>query len=120
MRSPTAVPSRGGVSPNLLCHFLHAVIQILFWEGYHGYKKSYHTVFSGGPGHPGNYVFYDNIRMALGAVPESRCALTVLGAIISHPREDFSPRYKIKAFLFTTGRINKKSVEYIINGKYSE
>lgn len=37
---------------------------------------------------PGNYVFYDNIQMALGVVPESRCALTVLGTIISHPRED--------------------------------
>ncbi|MDK2878965.1 MAG: hypothetical protein PWR06_1681, partial [Thermoanaerobacteraceae bacterium] len=37
---------------------------------------------------PGNYVFYDNIQMALGVVPESRCALAVLGTIISHPRED--------------------------------
>jgi D-serine deaminase-like pyridoxal phosphate-dependent protein len=37
---------------------------------------------------PGNYVFYDNIQMALGVVPESRCALTVLGTIVSHPRED--------------------------------
>ncbi|HHW02095.1 MAG TPA: amino-acid racemase [Thermoanaerobacterales bacterium] len=37
---------------------------------------------------PGNFVFYDNIQMALGVVPESRCALTVLGTIVSHPRED--------------------------------
>lgn len=37
---------------------------------------------------PGNYVFYDNIQMALGVVPESRCALTVLATVISRPSDD--------------------------------
>jgi D-serine deaminase-like pyridoxal phosphate-dependent protein len=37
---------------------------------------------------PGNYVFYDSIQVALGVVPEERCALSVLGTIISHPRPD--------------------------------
>lgn len=37
---------------------------------------------------PGNYVFYDNIQIALGIVPETRCAMTVLGTIISKHRED--------------------------------
>lgn len=37
---------------------------------------------------PGNYVFYDNIQMALGVVPMERCALTVLATILSRPRQD--------------------------------
>ncbi|MGB9813814.1 MAG: alanine racemase [Thermovenabulum sp.] len=37
---------------------------------------------------PGNYVFYDAIQVALGIVPEERCALTVLATVIAHPRED--------------------------------
>lgn len=37
---------------------------------------------------PGNYVFYDAMQVALGVVPQDRCALTVLATIISHPRED--------------------------------
>lgn len=37
---------------------------------------------------PGNYVFYDNIQMALGVVPEERCALTVLATVISRPKDD--------------------------------
>lgn len=37
---------------------------------------------------PGNYVFYDAIQVAMGVVPEERCALTVLATIIAHPRED--------------------------------
>ncbi len=37
---------------------------------------------------PGNYVFYDATQVALGVVTVERCALTVLGTILSHPRED--------------------------------
>lgn len=37
---------------------------------------------------PGNYVFYDNIQIAMGVVPEERCSLTVLATIISHPTKD--------------------------------
>lgn len=37
---------------------------------------------------PGNYVFYDNIQMSLGVVTETRCALSVLATIISHPAQD--------------------------------
>ncbi|PKM86787.1 MAG: amino-acid racemase [Firmicutes bacterium HGW-Firmicutes-12] len=37
---------------------------------------------------PGNYVFYDAIQVALGVVPEERCALTVLTTVISHPKPD--------------------------------
>lgn len=37
---------------------------------------------------PGNYVFYDNIQVALGTVAEERCALTVLATIITHPQPD--------------------------------
>lgn len=34
---------------------------------------------------PGNYVFYDAIQVALGIVPIERCALSVLGTVISVP-----------------------------------
>ncbi len=34
---------------------------------------------------PGNYVFYDMIQVALGVVPEDRCALTVRATVISTP-----------------------------------
>lgn len=37
---------------------------------------------------PGNYVFYDALQVALGIVPEERCALTVLATIIAHPQPD--------------------------------
>ncbi|MCR4431853.1 MAG: alanine racemase [Tepidanaerobacteraceae bacterium] len=37
---------------------------------------------------PGNYVFYDNIQIALGTVLEKSCALCVLATIISRPGED--------------------------------
>lgn len=37
---------------------------------------------------PGNYVFYDNIQMSLGVVPEERCSLTVLATVISRPNDD--------------------------------
>lgn len=37
---------------------------------------------------PGNYVFYDNIQMALGVVPEERCALTILATVISRPSDN--------------------------------
>jgi D-serine deaminase-like pyridoxal phosphate-dependent protein len=37
---------------------------------------------------PGNYVFYDAIQAALGVVPLSRCALTVLATVLSQPRPD--------------------------------
>ncbi|MBM7615936.1 alanine racemase [Alkaliphilus hydrothermalis] len=34
---------------------------------------------------PGNYVFYDAVQVALGAVPVERCALKVLATVISIP-----------------------------------
>jgi len=37
--------------------------------------------------HPGNYVFMDNIQIALGCATEEDCALTVLTTIISAPRD---------------------------------
>ena len=37
---------------------------------------------------PGNYVFHDNTQVALGVVPQERCALTVLATILSRPRPD--------------------------------
>lgn len=37
---------------------------------------------------PGNYVFYDALQVALGVVPETRCALTVLATIIANPQPD--------------------------------
>lgn len=37
---------------------------------------------------PGNYVFYDNIQMALRVVPEERCSLTVLATVISQPNDE--------------------------------
>ncbi|MDR7866860.1 MAG: alanine racemase [Sporomusaceae bacterium] len=37
---------------------------------------------------PGNYVFYDNTQVALGVVPQERCALAVLATILSRPRPD--------------------------------
>lgn len=37
---------------------------------------------------PGNYVFYDAIQIALGVVPEERCALTVLATVIANPSEN--------------------------------
>ena len=37
--------------------------------------------------HPGNYVYYDAMQVALGIVPLERCALTVLVAVISRPRD---------------------------------
>lgn len=37
---------------------------------------------------PGNYVFYDNIQVALGVVPEERCSLSILATILSHPQKD--------------------------------
>lgn len=33
--------------------------------------------------HPGNYVYYDAMQVALGVVPRNRCALTVLASVIS-------------------------------------
>jgi len=37
--------------------------------------------------HPGNYVFMDNIQIALGCAKEDDCALTVLTTVISAPRD---------------------------------
>lgn len=37
--------------------------------------------------HPGNYVYYDAMQVALGIVPLERCALTVLVAVTSRPRD---------------------------------
>jgi D-serine deaminase-like pyridoxal phosphate-dependent protein len=37
---------------------------------------------------PGNSVFHDGIQVALGVVPESRCALTVLATVIARPAPD--------------------------------
>lgn len=37
---------------------------------------------------PGNYVFYDNIQVVLGAAAERRCAFTVLATILSQPQPD--------------------------------
>jgi len=37
---------------------------------------------------PGNYVFYDNIQLAMGVTSEEHCALTVLATVISHPAPD--------------------------------
>lgn len=37
---------------------------------------------------PGNYVFYDNIQVALGVVQPARCSLTVLATVLSRPRPD--------------------------------
>lgn len=37
---------------------------------------------------PGNYVFYDNVQVALGVTTHDRCALTVLATILSQPRPD--------------------------------
>ncbi|SCY80160.1 alanine racemase [Alkaliphilus peptidifermentans] len=37
---------------------------------------------------PGNYVFYDAVQVALGVVPEERCALSILATVISVPEED--------------------------------
>ncbi len=37
---------------------------------------------------PGNYVFNDNIQIALGVAPPERCALTVLATVLSRPRPD--------------------------------
>jgi len=37
---------------------------------------------------PGNYVFNDNIQIALGVVPPERCALAVLATVLSRPRPD--------------------------------
>ncbi|MDP3058400.1 MAG: alanine racemase [bacterium] len=34
---------------------------------------------------PGNYVFYDAMQVALGTVPFSRCALSVIATVISNP-----------------------------------
>lgn len=36
---------------------------------------------------PGNYVFFDNIQMAMGLVKEESCALTVLASVVSNPKE---------------------------------
>lgn len=37
---------------------------------------------------PGNYVFYDNMQIALGAASHERCALTVLATIVSQPEQE--------------------------------
>ncbi len=37
---------------------------------------------------PGNYPFYDNIQLSLGTCKEEDCTFTVLGTIISKPRND--------------------------------
>jgi len=37
---------------------------------------------------PGNYVFYDNMQVAVGVVPMERCSLTVMASIISQPADD--------------------------------
>lgn len=37
---------------------------------------------------PGNYVFHDGIQVALGVVPRSRCALTVLATVTARPATD--------------------------------
>lgn len=37
---------------------------------------------------PGNYPFYDNIQLSLNVCEENECSLTVLGTIISRPKDD--------------------------------
>lgn len=37
---------------------------------------------------PGNYAFHDAVQVALGVVPEDRCALTVLGTVTARPAAD--------------------------------
>ncbi|CAH2213608.1 alanine racemase [Tepidibacter aestuarii] len=37
---------------------------------------------------PGNYPFYDNIQLSLNVCEENECSLTVLGTIISKPKDD--------------------------------
>lgn len=37
--------------------------------------------------HPGNYVYYDAMQVALGIIPVERCALTVLVAVTSRQRD---------------------------------
>ena len=38
--------------------------------------------------HPGNYIYHDVIQLSTECAAEEDCALTVLAAVISHPRED--------------------------------
>lgn len=38
--------------------------------------------------HPGNYVFFDAIQIALGSAQEKDCALRVLATIVAHPSAD--------------------------------
>ncbi len=38
--------------------------------------------------HPGNYVFYDALQMALGVAQEKDCALTVQATVVSRPAPD--------------------------------
>lgn len=37
---------------------------------------------------PGNYVFFDNIQMALGTATEADCSFTVLATVVSNPKPD--------------------------------
>jgi len=37
--------------------------------------------------HPGNYIFMDNMQISMGCATEKDCALTVLAAVISAPRD---------------------------------
>ncbi len=37
---------------------------------------------------PGNYAYYDAIQVALGVIPEERCALTVLATVVANPKEN--------------------------------
>ncbi len=37
---------------------------------------------------PGNYAYYDAIQVALGVIPEERCAFTVLATVVANPKEN--------------------------------
>jgi D-serine deaminase-like pyridoxal phosphate-dependent protein len=53
-----------------------------------GTTPTTHNLDAEGPiseARPGNYVFYDATQVALGLVPLTRCALSVLGTVVSRP-----------------------------------
>lgn len=55
-----------------------------------GTTPTIHSLSEEGPvseARPGNYVFYDLTQVALGLVPLERCALSVLGTVVSRPDE---------------------------------
>jgi len=76
--------------------FLHTAYESLRSYGYHlkmitaGSTPSFQYDIEDGlvtHVHPGNYVYYDAMQVALGVVTVERCALTVLVAVTSRPRD---------------------------------